>query len=375
MKICFLTRSLNPGGVESQIYVLARGLARKGHEVSLVVFYAGGNVERYRNIEHLKVHVLAKKGRWHLLTFYCALLTLLRSERPEILQSFLSAANILAVLVKPFLERVTVVLGIRASNMNFSHYDWIHGFSYAVERWLSRFADWIIVNSHSGREYSIGRGFPAEKMTVVPNGIDTDRFQPDPEGGKSTRSRWGIPEDLLLIGHVGRLDPMKDHVTFLKAAARFIQKRPEARFVCVGSGPLKYETQLKRLAAELGLEPSVIWTGMCADLPPIYSAFDVFTSTSGWGEGFPNVVGEAMACGVPCVVTDVGDSAFIAGECGRIVPPESPEEMATAWEDMVQRDRAEVGRRSRSRILENFSVDQLLLNTGEVYSRMIADKR
>ena len=133
------------------------------------------------------------------------------------------------------------------------------------------------------------------------------------------RLEWGIAECEKLIGQVGRLDPMKDHSTFLKAAALLAHERKDVRFVCVGEGPTGYRDELYSLAKTLGLASRLIWAGSRRDMPAVYNAFDVAVSSSRWGEGLPNVIAEAMACGVPCVVTDVGDSAFVVDKLGVVV--------------------------------------------------------
>ena len=152
-------------------------------------------------------------------------------------------------------------------------------------------------------------------MAVIPNGIDTSRFREMPGSGARLRALWGVRDDQILIGLVGRLDYMKDHPTFLRAAAKLTHHNDSVRFVCVGGGPISYAAQLKDLSSELGLHDRIVWAGDQDDMPSVYSALDLLVSSSS-GEGFSNVIGEAMACGVPCVVTDVGDSALIVGETG-----------------------------------------------------------
>lgn len=374
MKICLLTRSLGTGGMATQLFVLARGLARKGHQVIVIALYAGGNVEQYSNIEGLRVRVLNKKGRWHLISFFRDVLNAVRQEGPDVLQSYLSAANILSALMKPFLEPPPVLWGIRSSLMHLQQYDRFLRFNYYLERKLSRFADCIVANSRAGLEYARGHGFVCKDMVFIPNGIDTDRFHPDEDGRNSVRTEWGMSPDQMLIGLVGRMDPVKDHSAFLRAAALLRKKIPEARFVCIGPGNPEYSKRLKALESDLGLKGFVIWEDARADMPRVYNAFDLAVSTS-QAEGFSNVIGEAMASGISCVVTDVGDSAFIVGDCGMVVPSGNPELMAAAWEQALLQDRTEVGRRSRARMIENFSVDRLILNTEEVYFRMAADAR
>src|SRR5204863_5546517 len=139
---------------------------------------------------------------------------------------------------------------------------------------------------------------------------------------------------------------------------------------CVGSGPETYARELEQLGGELGIREKVIWAGPWADMPAVYNAFDIASSSSAFGEGFPNVVGEAMACGVPCVVTDVGDSAFIVGDTGKVVPPKQPERLAEALNWMIElgaEGRSRLGERARRRIEENFDLSVIQKRYATLY--------
>ncbi|MDD4169642.1 MAG: glycosyltransferase, partial [Desulfotomaculaceae bacterium] len=304
MKITFLIRSLDYGGAERQLVALARELHRHGHSVAVLTFYSGGPLQQDLEKAGVSVINLEKRGRWDILGFLGRLVRFLRRERPDILHGYLVTANILTVLLKPLFPDIRMIWGVRVSNLDFTRYNRYLRLTHPVECRLSRFADRIIVNSQAGSHYAISRGFPQEKTVVIPNGIDTERFRPDPESGKLVRAEWGVSSDEKLIGLVGRLDPMKDHPTFLEAAALLMQKRKDVRFVCVGDGPADLRQELHALGKALDLNKYLIWAGAREDMAAVYNALELATSSSSFGEGFPNVVGEAMACGVPCVVTE-----------------------------------------------------------------------
>ena len=211
-------------------------------------------------------------------------------------------------------------------------------------------------------------GFPAQKLVVIPNGIDTESFQRRPELGRQLREQWGLKDNDKLIGLVGRLDPMKDHPVFLEAATMLARERNDVRFVCIGDGPTHYQQELFRLSKDLNLNDILIWAGARDDMPAVYSALNIAVSTSAYGEGFPNVVGEAMACGVPCVVTNVGDSALIVGKLGEIAPAKDSEALKQAIERLIARTSRLEG--NRQRITKHFSVDQLLANTERTLMRL-----
>jgi glycosyltransferase involved in cell wall biosynthesis len=377
LKITFLIRSLDYGGAERQLVTLAKELHRLGHRIIVVVFYPGVALEHELHANGIIVRSLNKQGRWDVTGFIYRLFKFIQVEKPEILHGYLGVPNILTVLCKLIFPETRVVWGVRSSNVDLSQYDWLARISYFAECRMSRFADMIIANSYVGMNYAVKNGFPKEKVVVIPNGIDTLRFQPDPSAGSKVRSEWGITESEKLIGLVGRLDPMKDHATFLKAASLLAQKRGYLRFVCVGDGPREYRSYLHKLSDELGLSEILIWAGELDDMPSVYNALDISCSSSSYGEGFPNVIGESMACGVPCVVTDVGDSARVVDNTGLIVPPNSPEKLAEGLEIMLTKIHEDASSNidPRARIISEFSSDLLAKKTVNVLEVLVCKER
>jgi glycosyltransferase involved in cell wall biosynthesis len=191
-------------------------------------------------------------------------------------------------------------------------------------------------------------------MLFIPNGIDTNVFYPDEAEGKKVRADWGVDASTKIIGKVARYDPIKNHPLFLKAAARIAAEYPNVRFVCVGHGAASYIAQLKELARTLGIEDRVMWIDARPDVRAVYNALDVFCSAS-LSEGFPNVIGEAMACGRHCVVTDVGDSKLVVGSLGIAVPSDDVDALTAALRQKLDAKEA-LNLRARQRILENFTV-------------------
>jgi glycosyltransferase involved in cell wall biosynthesis len=374
MKILFLIRSLNYGGTESQLAVLAKGLREGGYSALVATFYAGGPLEAVMHKNNAPVVCLQKCSRWDVVGFLWKLISLLRCEKPDILHGYLPVPNLLTVLLKPLFPKVRMVWGVRASNVDLSQYDWLARVVFRMECFFSHFADLIIVNSNAGRDYHLKHGFPEKKMVVIPNGIDTEYFKPDAAARAQKRAEWRIGQDEKLIGIVARLDPMKDHPTFLKAAALLAKEREDVRFVCVGDGLERYKSKMKELSSELGLVGKIIWAGAHKDMNAVYNAMDVHVSSS-YGEGFPNVIGEAMACGVQCVVTDVGDSALIVGRTGVIAQPKSPEALKACIAFTLEKmEGHEWGKEiCRRRIVENFSIHALATKTDETLSNLLLE--
>ncbi|MDD5473278.1 MAG: glycosyltransferase [Candidatus Methanoperedens sp.] len=374
IRILFIIRSLEPGGAERQMIELIKGIDKTRFSITIATFYDVGRLRQEINgligVQMLPLH---KKSRWDILPFFYPLWQVIHKSNPQIIHGYMGVANVLSLIVGR-LSGAKVVWGVRASNMDLSNYDWLSRVIFRLECIFSRFADMIIVNSRTGRDYHLAHGFPAERMVVIPNGIDTERFHHDIDLRKRVRAEWYVTKNEKLIGLVGRLDPMKDHQTFLKAAALLMQERKDVRFVCVGDGPDDYRRELQSFGEELGLDERLIWTGERQDMPAVYNALDIATSSSSFGEGFPNVVGEAMACGVPCVVTDVGDSALIVGDTGVVVPPKSPEKLANGWKIMLERlydNNSTIKTKTRNRIVSEFNNELLVQRTSDALERLL----
>lgn len=236
MRILFLIRSLEAGGAERQLVLLANGLARRGHDVGVAVFYPGGVLER--QLDGPELFSLEKKGRWDLVGFWRSFRKCLHAFGPEVLHGYLGTANNLSVLAKAFQPSLKVVWGIRGTKVDFAHYGKLARLDSLVQSLLSRFADRIIANSARGKQDAIADGVRADRFEMIPNGIDTEVYKPDRAAGQGLRRQWGIGPDVMVIGNVSRLDPMKDHEIFLAAAQKLAAVDPSLRFVCVGGGPL-----------------------------------------------------------------------------------------------------------------------------------------
>lgn len=168
--------------------------------------------------------------------------------------------------------------------------------------------------------------FPGRNVTVVPNGIDTARFaRPDPAARARLRAEWGVGEDALLLGHVGRFNAQKNHAGLLQIFAAVCERIPKARLVCIGTGPLEAET--RTLAAQMGLGERVIFAGTRQDTDSCYRAMDAFLLPSLF-EGVPVVLIEAQASGLPCFVADTVDREAAFGKKTWFLPLDDPEQWA-----------------------------------------------
>ena len=374
MKILFFIRSLEVGGSQRQLAMLSDGLTRRGHEVVAAVFYTGKEIELTPSQSAIRVVALGKSGRWDIIGPLTRLRRLMLTERPDVIYAFLPMQTVLAALLRPRRLAARLVFGIRGSQVESDRYDSLIALVYRLEARLASRADLIIANADAGRADAIRRGFPSDRIAVIANGIDTNVMRPDADGGRKQRRAWGIADDAFVIGCVARFDPMKDHANFLAAAARFTAKVPTARFVCVGDGPPAYRAELEALAQSLGLADRIVWAGEIASMATAYNAFDIATLPSAFGEGFPNAVGESMACGIPVVATDVGDVRAIIGELGEVVAPKRPDLLCAGWEGLRQRlvQDANLPDAVRKAILAKYSVEAMIERTENILLRLIA---
>ncbi len=372
MRVLLVIRSLDSGGTQRQCIELAKGLTSKGIEVHIAVFYSGERLEReVTEIPQIQLHDLRKRGRWHLLPLLINFRRLLSRYSFEIVYGFLSTGNLLALISKMTRpnQRPSVFWGIRDSNTDYNVYDPLLKTAHTLENLFSRFADKIITNSEAGQSFCLERGFPEKKLLTIHNGIDTEHYKSSKAHKYKIRASLGIGDDSILVGIVARIHPKKDLATFVKAAKLLSKKVDNLYFLCIGGNSPRYKDYadgLKLLCRNEGIDEIVQWLGDRDDINKLLSGIDIFSLTSSYGEGFPNVIAEAMACNTPCVVTNCGDSKIIVGDIGKIVPVRDPKALFQAWLALIaltKEERERLGAMSRARITSLFSVDRMVEKT------------
>jgi len=238
--------------------------------------------------------------------------------------------------------------------------------------WLSRAVPRVILcNAAAAIEAHRAFGYDARRFQVIPNGFDTDRFRRDAAGAAALRAAWGLGEGDIAVGLVARLDPQKDHATFVRAAARAAAALPALRFVLVGRG-VPESAELRAAIAAAGLAPRFVLDGQRSDIAQVMSALDVFCLSSR-AEGFPNVLGEAMACETPAVSTAAGDARAVLGDDERIAPVADPERLAALIVKVAALPapaRRELGRRQRERIVQLYGIGQVWGRYLDLYERL-----
>jgi len=367
IRVCVVITGLGIGGAEHALLKLLTALDRQRVDVSLVVL---GRLDalapQFRAIGIEPVFIGLRAGRWPLGEIG-RLIRTVRELEPDLLQGWMYHGNLAASFLGARLRR-PVCWSVRDTP------DAAHGHSrftrmtIALSRWyLSRVARIFNVSARSAAYCSEHLGWPAERTEVLPNGLDLSRFRPDPIARETFRAAQGWQADTPVVGMVARWSPVKNHRLFLEAAAALRQRRPDARFVLIGKDLDAANATLAGWLDELGLRDAVVLLGPRHDVEALYPAFDLVALTSK-SEGFPNVLAEAMACGVPVLSTDVGDAAEIVGDTGCILPP-TPQAFSDALDGLLaDPSRLSRGVAARERIAARYAIDGLAARLADRYA-------
>lgn len=304
---------------------------------------------------------------------------MLRKDPPDVVQTWMWHSDLIGGLTAKLAGGIPVAWGVHSSGLEHQSAKrttvWASQLCSATSSWLP---ERIVCCAESSRRAHEKMGYPPEKMRVIYNGFDLSQFKPDPSARPSVRGELGVDSDTLLIGMMGRFDAPKDHRNFIRAAALLRKLMPGVEFVLCGMNVDRHNETLNRWIREAGVHDCFHLLGRRADVPRITAALDVASLSSSYGEAFPLVLGEAMACGVPCVTTDVGDSAVIVGDTGCVAPPRDPVALAESWMEILEMSpegRAALGRSARRRIKENFDLSDTVLRYEELYTEMSLAKR
>lgn len=400
MKVTHVITALHTGGAETMLYRLLRysDPAEFEHQViSMVDIGAIGEKIRALGVP---VRALGMRRGVPDPLGVLRLARWLREEPPDVMQTWMYQADLVGGLAARLAGGMPVAWGIHSAYLDPQSVKrtkiWTVRACALSSRWLPAR---IVCCSEASVEVHAKLGYPKKKMLTIPNGSDLAAFEPDPEARSAVRRELGLREGTPLVGLVarfdgnaaaprepresalrrywpkGRLASPKDHNTFIRAAGLLHARLPDANFVLCGDGITWQNTQLVEWIDAAGLRSHCHLLGRRLDMPRLTAALDVATSSSAYSEAWPLVLGEAMACGVPCVVTDVGDSALIVGDTGRVVPPKNPAALADAWHELLTLPpslRAQLGLAARRRIEERFSLTSAVAKYEELYRELAA---
>jgi glycosyltransferase involved in cell wall biosynthesis len=371
LKICFVITGLNVGGAQIMLIKLLESLNRARFLPSVVCLGVEGPLaSRIRNLG-IEVFCLdVPEGRWSL-SGLIKLVKRLKQLKPQLLQGWMYHGNLAAQIatLAGFL-RIPVIWNIRGSHTELTKEQFSTAIAIVVCGPLSYLARTVINNSSVSMRLHIKRlRYSQSNVAIIPNGFDTEQFKPSPMARRLLMSRVGLTSEKKLIGHIARLHPMKDHMTLLRAAALLLRDRRDVHFVLIGEG-VDASSRLSELADTLGIAEHVHMLGQ-QEIPNLIPGFDLVTLTSAFGEGFPNVIGEAMASGVPCVVTDVGDCAYLVDDTGEVVLPKDVLALADRWRhilDLPESELLQLRKRARARMVEHFSLGAVVAQYEGLYA-------
>jgi glycosyltransferase involved in cell wall biosynthesis len=357
LTIAHLITGLETGGAERMLARLVAATDR-GRFRSVAISVTGpGTIGRQIAEAGIELRTLGVQRGLPDPRALTRLRAILREFRPDILQTWLYHADFLGLLAYWLGSGPRLIWNLRATETVGSRF---------VRPLLARFSavpDAVIVNSLAGQRYHQQLGYRPRRWIPIPNGFDTVTLRPDPRARQRSRGELGLGDDAIAILLPARYHPMKDHATFLAAAAQLAAVRPEVHFCLVGAGIGPDNRALAAAIAARGLGDRVSLLGERGSLDAVYPAFDIVSLSSAFGEGFPNVLGEAMCCEVPCVATDTGDSALIVGDAGLVVPAREPAALAAAWDRVIAVGpdaRRALGVAARQRIIREYGLDRIV---------------
>lgn len=371
MRVLHVITSFALGGAEQMLVKLLGSPALQDVEQHVISLLPIDALAERARATGACVHQVDLLGGLPLLGGTFQLAVHARRIAPDLVQGWLYHGNLGALAAQAVQPHcVPLIWGIRQSLATLEGENRWARFAIHASRKLSRIPDCITFNSLTSLEQHVRFGFSSSRTRYLPNGFDVDRFRPDTEARARSRAQWKAGDKAVVFGLVARVHPAKDHASFLAAAQRVANDCRNAVFVLCGTGADRENTELVGLAQRLGLADHVRLLGESTRVHEVMAGLDVLVSSSCAIEAFSNSVGEAMSCGVPCVVTAVGDSPFVVAETGVVVPPSNPERLAVAMSEMIAMGaaaRAELGQRARARILAEFSLDTVAARYGTLW--------
>jgi glycosyltransferase involved in cell wall biosynthesis len=373
LSVLHVITGVTMGGAEMMLFrLLARG-DRGRFSPTVLSLLAPGAVGARISAMDVPLLTLGMRQERPLSPAMLRLIPIARSLRPSLLQGWMYHGNLAAsgcALLSG--RRLPVIWNVRHSIHDMGHENLLTRGFIRLGAALSSSTRAIIYNSRLSASQHEGLGYDPDRTVVIPNGFDCQLFRPRPEMAQRLRHEANIDPGRVLVGMVARNHPQKDSGNLIKATALLAERGVDVHVVIVGPGFDTDNAEVMGAIAQAGVAGRISLLGERHDIPDIVAGLDVATLPSAWGEGFPNVLGEAMASGVPCVTTDIGDSAWIVGRAGMVVPPRDPEALADALGRLVAlgcEGRRQLGVAARARVLEHFEVDDIVGRYQGLYER------
>lgn len=373
--IVHVITNLGTGGAEEMLYRLLTRVDHREFASHVISLRNIGCVGRKIAGLGIPVDALGMRRGVPDVIGMLRLAQMLRRERPQVVQTWMYHADLVGGVAAKLAGGIPVAWGIHNTALQ-------PGITKRSTLWSARLCAQlshvlparIVCCAEAARTAHSAQGYDFAKMLVIPNGFDLAAFRPNPEARLSVRQELGLGAGARLIGLVARFNPVKDHRTFLRAARLLREQAPDVHFLLCGEEVTPSNTRLMAWLAEDGLVDCCHLLGQRTDIPRIQASLDI-ASLSSVGEGLPLVIGEAMACGVPCVVTDVGDAGLIVGGTGRVVPAGDPAALAAGWRallDMGVSGRNHLGQLARHRIATHFELSVTAARYAALYEELAA---
>ncbi len=374
IRIVHVITTLGSGGAQRMLCRLVKQSRSSAIQHSVITLLQGGvNIAPMREEGVEVVELNLRFG--NLIETTLQLARAVRKQKPSLVHGWMYHGNLAATLGgRLYKAKCPLIWGVRHSACNLENEKPSTRKIIRLGKQLSGLSDVIVYCSRESAEDHARLGYPESKAVVIPNGFEVDVYKPSSNGRGALASRLGIEPETPVLCLAARYSPMKDHRGMIEAMARLKQRGQKAHLIMLGRGVDAKNAELSAALEQNGVRDCVHLLGEQTDMTPIYAATDVVVVSSAWGEAFPNVLGEGMASGIPCVSTDVGDSRWIIGDTGKVVPPRDPEALANAIGDLVamgRQERRELGARARQRILQNFTIERIAQQYEELYRSLL----
>ena len=362
MKVLHVITGLEQGGAETVLQRVVTTSPSIDHTV-VSMTSSGALGQRLRELG-VAVHSLEMKRGRITLSGIMRLFRVVQQTAPDVVQTWMYHADFVGGVVARLAGIRALIWGVRNTSLDPRL---ASRKTRMIAKWCARLSGLlptaIVANSVVASRVHIAMGYRADRFRIIPNGFDLNRYCPDLQARKRIRVNWGVSDDEPLVGMVARWDPYKDHSTLFAALRQLLDEGIEFKCVLVGTGMDANNDALAELMKRMDLRGRVILAGSREDIPAVMNGLDLHVLSSA-SEAFPNVVGEAMACGTPCVVTDVGDAALIVGDTGWVAPPRDQQELSNRIKEalfvLANHERSVVSLRCRTRISDNFGLERMV---------------
>jgi glycosyltransferase involved in cell wall biosynthesis len=377
IRIFHLIAGLETGGTEMMLYKVLSHLNPELFKCKVLVMIPPGPLGAKIASLGIPVESLRMTRSVPNMSALFQLVQLLRQERPDVLQTWMYHADLLGGIAGKMAGIRRVVWNVRQSANLRGNGLLTTSVVLACGLFSRSLPLRIICNSRAAVRIHENLGYTVRRMRVIPNGFDLEMFAPDQNARSSVIAELGLPLDSRLLGHVARLDPAKDHENLFSAFRIVASRNPKAHLLCVGRGVTLANKTLAGMANKTGFSDRCHLLGERLDIPRLTAALDIALSSS-YAEGFPNSIGEAMACGVPCVATNVGDSASLVGDSGRVVEARRPAELAQAICSLLELSLGELGKlgeSARNRVRAEFAIKRIAEAYEQLYQDVVRNVR